>query len=705
MNKIISKIFFSFLALTGFSACSGLDVESPSVVNQDFVFSEPSTARAALLNAYEGWRNSMIHSNGLFMLFTNDGSDIEKYGVSFLVATQFQATCMYHDGTSKFPIDDASCKAAWDNGYKVINQCNTLCASFEGTPNFSNLFKDGQPSELSQIYGEAVALRATIYFELLRYFGDIPHSLVSGELATGLTPRDQIYDYHIKKLMEVEPYMYRCGESTDVPNTSMTRTYVQGLIARLCLYAGGYSTRRTDLGDDFYTDSLGNKLTFSKVAESAENKCFYGRRTDYKKYYEIAQKYLRECIKNPGTAELCTVDPRSDNSGRVYNNPFQYIFEQMDNNITPNENVYEIPENKGVYSERPYTFGRVSDGGNRNYYPCRCAGSARLAPYYFYGDFSPLDKRRDATCAVTGSTGQGAEKLIPWIPGNKASGGGMSGNKWDDNRMTDPWTKSQRQSGVNNPYMRFADIILMLAEVDAELGDETEAVEMLTKVRARAFGDEQTANVQEFIAHCGGLSKAIQEERKLEFGGEGLRRFDLVRTGLIYDAVRTLHKNMTDMINGLKTKGYFEFPNGNVISNYVWTKLVDAKTKYGYRLTATGVKGDPVLYPGWRGQHDSWESFGCNYGTSTPATNLAIEGLFEYIDPDGDRAKALEADGYKRENWGIDIVAYDKEYNDYLLCGVKDNEPPIYLLPINPVQIRNSNGTITNGYGFRNTAE
>ena len=66
----------------------------------------------------------------------------------------------------------------------------------------------GKPSELSQLYGEAVALRATCYFELCRFFGDVPHQLVPGVQAEGLTSRDEIYEYHIKKLIQVEPLMY-----------------------------------------------------------------------------------------------------------------------------------------------------------------------------------------------------------------------------------------------------------------------------------------------------------------------------------------------------------------------------------------------------------------------------------------------------------------------------------------------------------------
>lgn len=56
-----------------------------------------------------------------------------------------------------------------------------------------------------------------------------------------------IAEYHINKLKEVEPLMFRAGESSGIDKTFMTRTYVQGLIARMALMEGGYQTRRSDL--------------------------------------------------------------------------------------------------------------------------------------------------------------------------------------------------------------------------------------------------------------------------------------------------------------------------------------------------------------------------------------------------------------------------------------------------------------------------
>ena len=377
-----------------------------------------------------------------------------------------------------------------------------------------------------------------------------------------------------------------------------------------------------------------------------------------------------------------------------------------------NESVYEIPEtHANSNSERPYAFGRPSDGGSAAYYPCKSYGQARLHPLYYYGEFDPQDKRRDVTVAVTGSKGDGTEAILNFTKGSRLSGG-LALNKWEENRMTNPWTAKQRQSGINNPWMRFSDIILMQAEIKAALGKTGEARTLLDQIRNRAFGSAAKANTDAFITKCGSLLDAIIEERKFEFGGEGSRKYDLIRTNKLESAVAKFHKDATAMINDLRTKGYHEFDNGNVISNYVWTKLVDAKSQYGYRLTTQcpeGKESDPVLYPSWRGQNDDWAAVAAKNETATASlsktinlSNLAIKGLFTYIDPDGAEAKALEADGYVKKNWGIDIVNTEDQYNSLIYTGFESGQPPVYLLMIGGNVIKNSNGAFTNGYGFRN---
>lgn len=707
-KKIVYILLGTFMLFTATSCSDFLETSSPSDTDVEFVFSDPSTARAALKKAYETWRASAsVHSNGLFYDLVICGSDSERHPEAYAAQARHTAENLYAGGTGSFNIDTYA--GAWSNLYAIIATSNTLINSFEASTTFKEYMSAGQPSQMSQLYGEAVALRATVYMELIRFYGDVPHQLISGVSAEGLTSRDEIYEYHLKKLMEVEPLMFRVGENSVAEATIMTRTYVQGLIGRICLYAGGYSTRRTDMGADFYKGADGKALTFTQIGTES-NSAVYNRRTDYLEFYKIAKTYLSACVANPGTVKLVTADPRSTSaSGQVFNNPYQYVFQQMNDLIVADESIYEIPETQGIQSERPYAFGRPSNGGGSNAYPCKSYGQSRFHPSYYYGDFDPNDLRRDVTATVTASTGKGTEVMIDFKMNSKSSGG-ISNNKWDENRMSSPWITKQRQSGIKTLYLRFSDVVLMLAEVEVELGNEGPAKTELQKVHNRAFASTELANLDGFIAKCGGLKAAILEERKLEFGGEGIRRYDLIRTGTLPEAITKLRTQLLNMVNGLEAKGYYTFDNGNTISKYIWTKSVDAATQVGHRLTTQCTDNtNPVLFPGWRGQHNDWEAVSAKFFADeskrffydpAPKTNIAIKGLFEYIDPNGAVAKALEADGYKKTNWGSDIVANKAEYSTLVFCGYEAGKAPIYLVPMSANTISTSNGKLTNGYGF-----
>ncbi|MBR1401356.1 MAG: RagB/SusD family nutrient uptake outer membrane protein [Prevotella sp.] len=727
MKKIIYCMIGAAMLL-GTTSCSDfLDQSSPSEVDKDFVLSGETSLRATLNGIYENWRSyGLSHGNGTFynMIVSSSDTELQPEGYSAQINRWLMSYFWGYStedvngawGTEAVnPDGNGSFDSTWNNFYDLIGKCNAIIQAFEAREDYEALL-NGPVTALTQIYGEAIAMRATCYFELIRHYGDCAFLTVQGEEPDGLTNRDYVAEYILNDLKKVIPVMYRSGESTIINKSMFNRTYAEGLVGRICLWMGGYQTRRTDLGDNFYTLADGTVLSFTKVSENASRKCFYGRRNDWRSLYEIAEKYLGDAYQIHGDVVFQSSDPRSGD--RQYGNPFQYVFQQMMvgyevDNTYADESVYEVPEtNANGNSERPYAFGRPSEGGGSDNYPCKSYSQARLSPMYYYGDFDPEDMRRDVTCVVTGSTGQGAEQLINFKKGSRTTGG-IPLNKWDENRMTLPWTVKQRQSGINNPFMRFSDIMLMLAEVRAALhgdGDAT-ARSVYTEVRARAFGSAAKAKVDEQISKWGSLERAVIEERKFEFGGEGSRRWDLIRANLLETTVPAFWSASTQMINDLRTKGYHEFENGNVISNYVWTKLVDAKSLYGYRLTTqcpADKQNDPVLYPGWRGQNDDWASVGQKNNakaagpTAGDKTNLAIKGLFTFIDPDGAEAAALEADGYTKQPWGIDIANNENQYNRFVFAGFKQNDPPVYMLMMGPNTIKNSNGKFTNGYGFRN---
>ena len=709
--------------MLGATSCSDyLETKSPSTVDADFVFSSTATAKAALEGAkaaMHGAYSSHIFGDGLYYAADIAGSDIMRHPEAYAKQPgRHPAEAFYRNGTETGAYGLTSyMKEGTDGSYgylfSVIGKCNAITTAFEQKDNFEEMMSQSEPTELSQLYGEAVAIRATCYRELIKYFGDVQFQSTFGVAAGGLVSRDSIYDVCIEQLKKVEPHMYVLGTCPTYANNVKnyySRTYVDGLIGRMALEAGGYQTRRNDIKR---VDGKGNPLTFEALGTDNQN-ATYGRRSDWKNLYATAKEYFKKAIDNAGTAVFHETDPRSeDKNGRVYNNPYQYFFQQLhDADATyADESIYEEPFTQGSTGNdpRPYSLGRPSNGGSKIAYPCKNYGQGRFNPAFYYGNFDPKDLRRDVSCTVTGSTGKGTEALIPFTPGSKQTAGGISCNKFDENRQNSVWTQAQRRSGINAPYMRLSEMYLGYAEACAATGENAEAKTYLAKVRNRAFRTADEANVEGFISKEGSLLKAIIDERGFEFAGEGDRRFTLIRTGLLPEKIKEIKDLTRKMLDGLKTNGSYTFENGNTISAYIYTKSVDAagmkdangNTIYGYRLTTQcpeGKENDPVLYPSWRGQKDNWDELGLDYGTKTPKTNLAIKGLFDKVSDE--EAEELTKDGYKKVNWGKTLVDNDDEYYKYLFYDYDYVSAPIYLWPFTPNII--ATGGFVNGYGFSN---
>jgi len=545
----------------------------------------------------------------------------------------------------------------------------------------------GKVSDWTQLYGEARALWAFCYFKLTLHFGDVPFGYENSYVTEyELGSRFETMDKIIETLKEVEPLMYKLGEG-GITAERISRSYVNALIGQVALFAGGWQTIRTDV------PGLYGAVQFEKKGDD-DGKCVYARRTDYLEYIREAEKYLNLAVNtHNGSAQLIETDNRT-----YADNPFQRHFHEINSRRVSPESFFEIGCIAGQGNcEHPYSQGRA--GSNNATNPLLNTFAAiRIIPSFFYSAYEPGDKRRDASMVVTGSdAATGHEAFLTFGVSTRIGGGGPCINKWDQNKGDNPnFPNAQfRASGMNYCVMRMADAMLMLAEAKALLGsDNAGAVSLVNRVRARAFGDATHA-----IGSLTGdaLLNAIWYERKLELLGEGNIRWDMIRSGKMNERAIAVRQEQVDMIAGLRENGYYTFASsGRTLSNYVWTKrvLVDD----GTRVTYDPVETDPALTPGWRGIYN-WAM-----PAYTGAHNLAIKGLYEYIDPAGTEAAALEADGYTRVNWGINIIADVDEgrniYDMHILDGVKgrENKAPRYFHPMPLTVIDQSKGKVTNGY-------
>lgn len=93
---------------------------------------------------------------------------------------------------------------------------------------------------------------------------------------------------------------------------------------------------------------------------------------------------------------------------------------------------------------------------------------------------------------------------------------------------------------INHRILRYADVILMLAEASNELGDGATAEANLELIRNRASGmkgEGRTIVPKITFSNQAQMREAIKDERRWEFAMEGYRFYDLVRWG---DAVTEL---------------------------------------------------------------------------------------------------------------------------------------------------------------------
>ena len=678
-----------------------LDVTAPSNVDEDFVFASPADAQKVMNGIYDLWYDldrRMYYDTEVV------GSDSERHPENYSAQQRHIPEGLF---ASEFDIDYGSSKDTWTECYQIINRCNIMIESIEAKEEYQNDVAAGEPSPWTQVYGEAVAARATCYKLLVRYFGDVPYfnyaiRTTAQTDSLGLSSRDLIYDSEIEALQAAAPLMYRLGEN-NINAERFSGTYADAVIGRMAFDAAGYQLRRTDF--DY------GSVTFDQIGvENGTWQAKYVRRSDWQRYMELAKTHYLNVVNNPGSARLIENDDR----GEGYNNPFQRNFQYlMDLQVSP-ESIYESGYTRGFNSDFPYSFGRPSGGGGSNAYPTKNYGQARIYASFYYGDFVPEDKRRDVTACVTANSGAASERLIDFSPGSREKGG-LALNKLDEARFADPYIAAQRRSGCNWQQLRMADVMLDLAYASAATGDEATAKTYLTQVRSRAFdAEDQTEFVTNYVNALSGnaLLDAIAFERKLELAGEGKTRWDMTLYGDMPERIVALRDRQIAMVNGLKTDGFYTFPEtGVTISSYIWTKFVDIKDidpTLNLLTTETPdglVPSDPtypVLVPGWRGTSDLWT----DYISTLPSdeVNLAIRGLYEYIDPDGTLAAQLEAEGYERSPWGINMIENESHYTSDIFKGYPDSyfasgEPPRYIMPIPSETLSQSNGLITQGYG------
>ena len=694
-----------------------LEVSAPSAYTEEFVFNMKTEVQRALYGVYAQALAGDIYGNQYQRTFILN-SDVDMQ--------IFSSNAHSHTSYARFDCDDQGKEIYnyWTASYNLIEYCNKFISSAEASDLCYSKSSDGQyitdaagnrklDYDMMQWIGEAKCLRAMAFHDLVVMFGDVPFmfepaSVHGSDYVPPVTDRETIQQALIDDLKKAAPYM---STTNSVTVEHCSKEFAHALIARIALTAGGYSLRPNKQDDKSYG-------TMQRPA-------------NYKDFYTTAMNYADSVIMAGGHKLALSYQD-------VFVNECNYLL------VNNDDIIFELPFAKESTGNTGYIQGPTySAYESKTVGPWgACSGNGRLNAFYRFL-FRNGDKRREFVNGLWYysyyTTPEGSLADSVYIRQDYT----VHNNKWsklwtaESQALGDITTGS---TGINYPYMRYADVLLMYAEAANELNDgpTDKAVDCLAQVHARAFEDGDQQFIDNAKASKETFQKAVMDERKWEFAGENMRWRDLVRTNtyaeeLVYSFLRYYSAGMQnagsttgfeDAINehdGYTTEeGYIDnLPERIYYHQY---KIGEANA-YGLRmykaqLYGYQVNGDGIVTQMYPNQSmKSLRIFNPYKRASQPVTSAITRGGFSATAWNftdfyqwGDLNTGTPKDQCKYSYYGF--IRCDDSGNLWLvnngalqqfpstIPNAEDLPVVRYILPYPSLAIQRSGGVYKNYYGY-----
>lgn len=506
---ILSALVTVSLSLgTSMTSCSDwLEMEAYTSDDIETTFSDEVRADKFVQGCYRGLiHNEMYYQLGMGETVMHSCEDGSTNNSKYMM-------CNY-----KFDaLIPATVTTIYKEQYRIIEATNIA---------ISNLNKMPETEKRNQLLGEAICIRAFCYLNLIRIYGDVPAVYTPLEemdpndentFYPKRSSRDEIYDKVISEVQSVIDWLPWFEESDYQTPERITKQGAYALLARLALYAGGYSLR---------WNLETNAPATLKMARRDDA-------TRVKELYQIADNACFQII-NHGSNSL--VQAHEDMSG------FQYLWYnhcQRNFAATNTEILWETAQYGDVTNSQFTIYAQPGSRGGK--YASLKAMQFMLPTYYL--SFNPKDTRRDVSCTSysiyflkKGSAND------TWVDVGTTYSCIMPG-KFRLSWCVAP--QSNKQRNLDIPIFRYADVLLMYAETQNYLnnGPTQTAKNALQEVRNRAgVGEELTIpNEQE------AFDDAIVQERKWEFATEFTLRTDLIRMNRLAKELAKTKQAMKDL--------------------------------------------------------------------------------------------------------------------------------------------------------------
>jgi hypothetical protein len=477
MRKLRNLIVI--ITLLSLNACNTLELKPEGFISPEVFYKNENEAFMALTGVYNPLANESFYGRDWFYAF-NIQDDLGYYDRNYTNEELF---------LNNFSYTNARVNNLWKNLYTGVNRANSFLENIDRVS-----FKDDALKEAYR--GEAMFLRAYYYFILSSMWGDVPFrdksvQSVSQESQIEATSTSDVFNFVVNEMEAAVPKVYDADKLTAVGRIS--KSTVQGILARVYLKMAGYPLNQ---GKPAYEKALfwGNEV--KKSAKHSLN-------TDYTKVFinyaqDVTDVTFRESI---------------------------WEIEFKGNRLDGHETAGLMGSYNGIYNND--NISEDTPGWCYGYLSC----TLKLEDLYKL----PEDAVRkgwnvaayrynyNATTKVRTKTNWTTAQLVYRNAGKFRR----------EYELVSP--KAKDYTPINFPVLRYADVLLMIAEADNEINaiPSNLAYECLNLVRKRAMPSAPAvAGLTQ-----GTFRQMIRDERARELCFEGERKNDLIRWGIYVDAM------------------------------------------------------------------------------------------------------------------------------------------------------------------------
>lgn len=609
---------------------------SPSAETIDKVFSNPEMTEQAIHGAYQELAKDKGYINRLGCGYAGLNTDCEWSAWS--TGSDDRATTVnYTMRKDNSAIANKNGSDAWAYLNTVIERCNNI---IDGIRQYG----DTTDATMRYYLGEAYFLRSFAYLEMVKLWGDVPARFSSltcdpASVNAVKTDRNVIYA-HLRTDLKEAARLMPWSNNPDVPAPARNKVGRGSKTAALALLA------RADL---MYAGKAVRPLTL-------EDPSAYSVRwniEDEKQRREVLDEVLWACGK---------IIKEGDKSlAHDYEKPFRQICADV-TDYSAMEHIWALPFADGARgqilgfnsakigsSDIVKLNGKIpgiGEGAKSNGHMC-------ITPYLLY-QFEPGDKRRDVTC-VPGVWAYDNKSINGLPDETRAYQKSQNVKNFYVAKYRYEWMNrtSTGDDGIDFPVLRYADVLLMYAEAALGTTHESEGLGYLNDVRNRAG-----------LSGLGAYSLTdIQTERAKEFCGEYIRKWDLMRWGILKEQVQKSEQFARSLMG-----------DAEVISVELDGKSINLSTKIWHKY-----RQDPAISNAW--VMDS--IYGLYPGETKPASFNKNTGWIE-----------------KKAIFGSDEKGWDFAKSTYPFYLEAEQLHSRQYWPIFPHYISASNGNLWNNYGY-----